>query len=79
MVILIALAILWTPYVATKLLLRARHARTPTGAHPQPACAEPPGGAETRTGSQDGAAWSALDDRQLTRLLTDSAPRTSSE
>jgi hypothetical protein len=77
MVILIVLVILWTPYLVTRLLLRAQHARTP--AHTQEVSAVPPSGARTDTGGQDGPAWSVLDDRQLTRLLTDSAPRTITE
>jgi hypothetical protein len=80
MVIPIVLVILWTSWVAMRLLLRAdaQHARTLTTAHPHQACAEPRR-AQTDAGSQDGPAWSALDDRQLTRLLTDSAPRTITE
>lgn len=78
MIILIVLLILWTPYVVTRLRLRAQHARTPTPTHPQQVCAEP-SWAETDAGSQDDPAWSALDDRQLTRLLTDAAPRTITE
>lgn len=78
MVTLTVLVILWTAYAVTRLTLRAEHARTPTPTHPQPVCAEP-SGAQIDAGSQDGPPWSALDDRQLTRLLTDSAPRTITE
>ena len=75
MAILIVLVIFWTPYLLARLLL-ARHARRPSPAHRQRAYAQAPSWAQTDTGSPDGLAWSALDDRQLTRLLTDSAPRT---
>ncbi len=77
MVILILLAILWMPYVV-RMLLRAQHARTPSSVPPQRAHVQPPLGAATDTAAQH-AAWSALDDRQLTRLLTNSAPRTTKE
>jgi hypothetical protein len=77
-VILIVLVILGTSYAVSRLLLRAEPARTPTPTHPQQVCAEP-SWAQIDSGSQEGPAWSALDDRQLTRLLTDSASRSSSE
>jgi hypothetical protein len=78
MIILIVLVILCTPYVLTKLL-RAQHSRTPSLAYPRRAHAEPLVGAEIDTGNQNTSAWSQLDDRQLTRLLTNSAPRTTTE
>ncbi len=55
--------------------------RTParTTAYLPQACAGQPRGAWIDAGGQDGLAWGALDDRQLTRLLIDSAPRTISE
>jgi hypothetical protein len=70
MVIFILFAILWTPYLLRKLS-PAQRTRTPTasrlkGAHPEPLNRFH---ADTRY-----TAWSALDDRQLTRLLTNSAP-----
>jgi hypothetical protein len=71
--IILLLAICWTPYVITRLL-RAQHAQTPNPARPTKAHGAPSTGADTETAVQHGA-WSALDDRQLTRLLTDSAPR----
>ncbi len=74
MIDLIVLVILWTPFVVPRLVLRVEHARTPTPPHPRPVWAEPPSGAKTAFGSQPGPVWGALDDRQLTRLLTDSAP-----
>ena len=77
MIILLLLAICWTPYVVTKLL-RAQHAHTPHPAGPTRAHTAPSAGADTNTGTQHGA-WSALDDRQLTRLLTNSAPRSTTE
>ena len=78
MVILIVLVILCTPYVLTKLL-RPQHIRTPSPAYPRRPHTEPPVGAEINDGNQNTSAWSPLDDRQLTRLLTNSAPRTSPE
>lgn len=78
MVILIVLVILWTSYLVTTLMLRAEHAGTPTPPPPQRVRAEP-SRAQIDAGSQERPAWDALDDRQLTRLLTDSAPRTITE
>lgn len=75
MIILIALVILGTSYSVTRLML---HARTPTPTHPRQMGAEP-SRAKIEAGRQDGSAWSALDDRQLTRLLTNSATRTITE
>lgn len=73
MILLAVVAILWAPCVAAWLMLRAQ---------PQPMRAgrqrTEPSGAELRA-PEDSPAWSALDDRQLTRLLTESAPRTSTE
>ena len=77
MIVLIVLVILWTPYVVARLL-QAQHARTPTTAHPH-AAEEPQGNGASDTTNQMATAWSALDDRQLTRLLTDSAPRSATE
>jgi hypothetical protein len=77
MALLIVLVIFWTPYLAVKLL-RAQHGRTPNGDPPQQACAQPRR-TQTNTGAQDWPAWSASDDRQLTLLLSDSAPRTITE
>ena len=78
MIVVIWLVILWTPYLVMRLL-HAQHARIPTTARPYGARTEPPTGVTTDATSQDEAAWSALDDRQLTRLLTDSAPRSITE
>lgn len=75
---LILLVILWAPYLVARFL-RAQRARTPTPSLPQRAWGGLPRKAQTDTGSQYGPAWSALDDLQLTRLLTNSAPRTSTE
>jgi hypothetical protein len=75
MATLIMLAILWSG-VVTMLMLRARQVRTPVWDGSQQGSAEPP---QSSTDGQDGQSWSALDDRQLTRLLTNSAPRTTSE
>lgn len=79
MIVLMMLVFLWMPYVITKLLPTAQQARTPTRDDSQLARVEPLRPAGCDTGGQDGQLWTALDDRQLTRLLTDSAPRTTSE
>ncbi len=78
MAILSVLLILWTFYAVLKPTCN-QGTRTPSPAHLQPAWAEPPNGLETQAGGQDGPAWSALDDRRLTRLLIDSAPRDNAE
>jgi hypothetical protein len=68
MIVLAMLVFLWMPYLITRLLRTAALPR-----------AEPPRPAHSDSPSQDGQSWSALDDRQLTRLLMDSAPPTTSE
>ena len=78
MVTLIVLVILWTPCGVTKLL-RAQHANTPIFAHPTLARAEPPVGAETRTGNQGAPVWSAVDDRQLHETSDRLCPRTATD
>ncbi|MEO7126643.1 MAG: hypothetical protein ABI382_10410 [Nakamurella sp.] len=78
MAILIVLVILWTPYLMLTLV-RATNPRTPTAAHPQWSSEEVPNRALAGTGSPNGSAWTALDERQLTRLLTDAARRTNTE
>lgn len=78
MIILVVLVILWTPYVAALLMLRGQHGRTPARAGPQLGRAEP-SGADLDAASRHVSAWSALDDLQLTWLLTGSAPRTNTE
>jgi hypothetical protein len=75
MVIVILLMAVWTPYVVMRLL-RAQHARALSPTNPQLARTELPTGTRTGTASQDQPGWTALDERQLTRLLTNSAPRT---
>jgi hypothetical protein len=75
-VIRIVLVKLWTRYAITRLL-RAQQARVPPlGPASAGASEAPPSGTEAVSGSQPGAVWDALDDRQLTRLLTNAAPRT---
>ncbi len=71
-VFLIVLGFLGTAYAVTRFVLRAEHTPTPAPAHPRPVWAAPPNGG--RPGPEPGPAWGALDDLQLTRLLTDSAP-----
>jgi hypothetical protein len=78
MVILVALVIIWAPFLTAKLLL----AKRANAAQPHPSRSsrtQPPSGAKSETSRHDGPVWTALDDRQLTRLLTDSAPRSSTE
>jgi hypothetical protein len=78
MVILVALVILWTPFLTAKMLLarRANAAGTP---RPQSSRTQPPSGLASEPCHYDRSLWTALDDRQLTRLLADSAPRSSTE
>lgn len=76
MVILIALAILGTPYLVTKLL-PAQHYRTKHTDQPQEADAELSGVIGIAT--YDRPTWSAPDDRQLTGRLTDAAPRSTTD
>lgn len=64
MTALIVLLLLSAPYVLLLVVFRRRHR----------ACAGLPG-TEAATGVHDVLTWSALDDHQLTRLLTDSAAR----
>ncbi|MEO6956406.1 MAG: hypothetical protein ABI137_06640 [Antricoccus sp.] len=73
MSILIMLVLVVTSYLLTRLLMVAPHigAAAPTRAHlARPA---PPRGAATNTRTQHAVTWSALDDLQLIRLLTDAA------
>ncbi len=79
MIILLILLIFWMPYLKTRLLPTAQQTRTPTKNASEQVHAEPPRLVQGGTGSQDWQTWSALDDRQLTRLLIDSAPRTTSQ
>lgn len=76
LVILIVLGFLCTAYKVTRWVLRAEH--TPAPANPRPMWAEPVGRGKSGSGSQLSPAWGALDDLQLTRLLTDSAPPSTS-
>lgn len=78
MILLIVLVILWASYLVPKLL-RAQPARIPDLAHPQQPDAVPPAGIHSHVFSQAVPTWSALDDRQLTRLLIDSAPGTTTD
>lgn len=63
------------PYATVSALLR----RAGTPVRQAPAGAELPSGASSSPGTQDGLTWTALDDLQLTRLLTDAARRTNPE
>lgn len=72
MVILFVFVILWTPYLVTALL-GAQSAHTASPAPAQLALEQSPVGVEPDTGNQATPAWTALDDLQLTRLLTNSA------
>lgn len=58
------------------LLMRARQRR---GTPSPPANTPPQNGAVRPTSTQDGLTWTALDDLQLTRLLTDAAQGTNTE
>lgn len=76
MIIIIASVILCTPYLVSALL-RARRTRTAGRSRPQPVSVKTPIEAEAVSG--DEPTWSALDDRQLTRLLIASTPRSTTE
>lgn len=78
MSILILLVILVTPCLLIRLFAAQRD-RASDPERPAQAWARPRRPTTTEPGSQDELAWSALDDRQLTRLLTTSAPPTNSE
>ncbi len=78
MISLVIVVILWT-YVLAMMARRAPQARTPIRDGSPQACADPRRRARSGADIQDGQVWSTLDDHQLTRLLTDSAPRTTSE
>lgn len=73
------LLLVWVSYLATRMLMRDPHvgAATPTRAHQSGA--ETLRGAATDIRSQQAVAWSALDERQLTRLLIDAAAATNDE
>jgi hypothetical protein len=78
MIIIITSVILCTPYLVSTLL-RARRTRTASRGRPQQAGVKTPIGSRAETASADEPTWSALDDRQLTRLLIASAPRSTTE
>ncbi len=73
-VLVLVLVLVWTSFFLGRLVLRAEHVRVHDPAPAPPERAETPSGVSTATGGQDVLGWTALDDRQLTRLLTDSAP-----
>lgn len=78
-IILTILVIFWILSVMMRLLPTVQQARTPTRDGSPQARPVPPRRVHGGTGGPDGQSWSALDDRQLTRLLIDSAPRTTSK
>jgi hypothetical protein len=77
MLIVILLAIIWMPDLVSQL--DARRARTVSPGPPIGAQRELVFATERDTSTEDPPAWTALDDRQLTQLLTNSAPRTTNE
>ncbi len=79
MISLTIIVILWMPYVMKLSLPHAQQTQKPTRDGSPQVRAEPPRPVLCGTHSQDEQFWSALDDRRLTRLLTDSAPRTTPE
>jgi len=79
MTILTILVIFWILSMMKRLLPTVQQARTSTRDGLPQVPPEPPRPVRGGTGGPGGQSWSALDDRQLTRLLTDSAPRTTSE
>lgn len=79
MICLMIVVILWMPYLIRLLLPAAQQVRIPTRSSSPQVRAEPPRLVQGGTGGQAGQSWSALDDHQLTRLLIDSAPGTTSQ
>jgi hypothetical protein len=80
MVILIVMVILCTSYAVTKRMLAGQETGPPTPMPPRPSQVRAePSRAQLEAGRPDPAAWSALDDHQLTRLLTSAARRTTNE
>jgi hypothetical protein len=77
-VIRIVLVKLRSRFAITRLL-HAQRAHIPTLLWPAQVHAVPPVETEAVIGGQQDAAWDVLDDRQLTRLLTNAAPRTVTE
>lgn len=83
MIVLLVLLIICAPYVVTWLLhdqqaggggsARARRAGVDALRR------TPPVGAQASTFRRDGLSWTDLDDRQLTRLLSDAAPQTDTD
>jgi hypothetical protein len=76
--ILAVLVILYTSYLVARVIIRAEQARPSLPRFPLPVGADS-SGATTGFGSRPGPVWGALDDLQLTRLLTNSRPRTINE
>lgn len=74
MIIFVFLLIVWAPYIIAKVA-RYRDARTLNETQPRGLRATPEALENIDPSSRSPLAWSVLDDRQLTRLLTDSAPR----
>lgn len=72
MVIIIPLVILCTWWAVMRLLRRTQLTRTAALTRPSALHPTPPAQA-------DGLTWTALDDLQLTRLLTESARRSDTE
>ncbi len=79
MTILFLLLIVWVSYLVAKNLRAQPTLLSPVPARPRRTGATPPSDERLGAGGQDEPTWSALDDRQLTRLLTDSAPRTTTD
>lgn len=78
MIILPTFMTFWTPDMVTPLIYAHRIA-IPRFGHARLVRAVLPIGARSVTGNKDARAWSAVDDRLLTRLLSDCAPRTEIE
>jgi hypothetical protein len=73
---LLVLVILWVTYMVARLVLRAEYNATPTpSSAPSPWVGAERGGEPVEAATWGGLAWSAVDDRQLTRLLRSSAAR----
>ncbi len=76
MITVVLLLIVWVPYFLVGSF-RTHDVRTLNEYQPRSVAAMPE--AFGNTGDEPRSAWTALDDRQLTRLLIDSAPRTITE
>lgn len=74
MITLVFLLVVWAPCIIARVV-STHGARTLSDNHPRSPRAMPEDPGTNGATDRSPLAWSALDDRQLTRLLTDSARR----